>query len=173
MRRNHAVLGIDPGARSGWALLLDGQLVASGEATKTHVHEAVEQARIYCDDERAHLVVVGERWAGRMRRDRGSVRTVSGLGAAWGRWEGALLAAGVPKRRIIRVATQRWRADVIGGRCARRTSEWKRVAREWCARTFGGFGGDYGDDEADALCIAWWGSRSPKVEALRPKARTR
>lgn len=174
MKGSFYVLGIDPGRASGWGLVRDdspspGVWIATGIAkTAADRASAIQTAKGMAEQDGVPLIVVGERWQGGWRKDRSSARTVSGIGAQWGRWQEALEAAGIPKRRILRVGQSTWRAKVIGGRVARTTEQWDH-AMIMAARVF--YGVEVTADEAAALLIARWGTRAAEVEAVLPKRR--
>lgn len=162
------VFGIDPGSTSGWAMLwrdAEGRdhlragscrLGDAGEVSREAVRLAAELG--------LPLVVVAERWtAGGWK----ATSTLLGLGAAWGVWKLALEQAGVPKRRVVRVYSQTWRAKVIGGP-QRKTEEWKRDAQRV---TFARFAQDLDPDAAEAACIATWGAMASEVGAVVPRTR--
>ncbi len=167
------VLGVDPGATSGWAIISSKPVIMNdpdgtvstnimvGETRCMHRH-AVDLAIDVAHRAGLPLIVVAEKWtAGGWA----SHTALLGLGAAWGTWEVALREAGHPKRRIVRVCSQTWRARVIGGR-QRPTEAWKAAAQA-CARRR--FNIDMGPDAADATCIALWGMYAGEVGAVLPK----
>ncbi len=168
------VLGVDPGKHSGWAIYFgDHHRVGSfegfrngmwcGETEDGHRH-VVGHAIGLADWAHLPLVVVAEKWtAGGWA----SHTTLLGLGAAWGAWQVALREARHPKRRIVRVYSQTWRAAVIGGR-QRPTEQWKAAAQ---AHVLHRFGVEAGPDAAEAALIALWGSHAGEVAAVLPKRR--
>lgn len=179
------VLGVDPAARSGWALRgpaapLAGRkpspestgLLAHGTTTRSRkgARATVEAVRLASD--LAHsfgvpLVVVGERWVGDWSAEHGgtNTRTIAGLGASWGRWEAVLDLEGVVRRRVLRVDQPEWRRAIHGAPARRRSESWKRAAIQWCRLRHGV---ELDADTAEAVCIAEWAMLSPKVaEVLR------
>ena len=160
------VLAIDPDTLPGWAVH-DGSTWVAGEA-RTHDERlaAVDCATSLAEARGLPVVVVGERWAGGWSKG-GGITAIASLGAQWGRWEAALEGR-VPARRIIRVYSATWRARVIGGKCARPTEEWKRIAVQIAASHLG-----YGvsPDASEAVCMALWARHAEPVGKLLPKRR--
>lgn len=167
------ILGIDPARRSGWAITRDYAYLQHGLATTaTHRAYAIKTARELAAVYETPLIVIGERWQGGWAKGRGHARTISGVGAQWGRWQEALEAAGIPKRRILRVGQSTWRARVIGGRVARKTEEWDRVMVASAKALYPDLAFYWlKPDEAAALLICRWGTRAPEVQAVLPKKR--
>jgi hypothetical protein len=161
-----ATLGIDSGAISGAALAVPADVVPRAPDPRRPrqpeivlwartVRTAVEREDVIVsarEDARVfglELVVVGERWTGVFRGKRAGARTISGLGASWGKWAEQLELAGVPKRRVLRVSTAFWRARMIPGTFARSTEEWKAAARAIVGRRWPELALD-SDDAAEA-----------------------
>jgi hypothetical protein len=168
------ILGIDPGKVSGWALLEGDAARDAGRCTTAAERAAlVEWARSL--EEHTRLVVVGERWTGRFTRERSSARTVTGLGASWGRWAEALEAAGHPKRRTLRIAVNDWRRGILGGPSRRTTDCWKAAARSFCMVRWPELGTtwDESPDACESACMAYYASKRPEVLALMPRVRVR
>lgn len=159
------VLGIDPAATSGWAVLAPP--AAQGSVlhgiAKTHderVH-AIAVAQEVARRLSLPLVVVGEKWS------QGGVMghaQLAGLNAAWGRWEVALDFAGVTKARRLRTYVQTWHPAVLG-KGHGRAPNWKAICVAWVRATYGI---EVGPDEADAIAIARWGQYAGEVAALLP-----
>ncbi|MCC6649097.1 MAG: hypothetical protein IT374_26450 [Polyangiaceae bacterium] len=160
-----AILSIDPGEVSGWALLVTGLVCASGTAAgsterASAIARAVNKAHFWSRP----LVVVAETWPRRMR---GGVPT--GALSAWSLWRESLAESGIPKRRVVRVHVGRWSAAILGG--AALTTEQRRArsiarARHETARE------SIDHDEAAAICIGIYASRSPEVAKVLPKRRS-
>lgn len=172
------ILGIDPAATSGWALLAPSKgpaaLLGHGTTTRTHKGAAerrrvVEAADLHARSFGVPLVVVREDWAGRWspRRGKGgtNTRTVAGLGAAWGEWSQVLLERRIPHARIVKVTTGEWRRALFG--VSRLPSgAWDAMAANYVRAGWGAKG--LTDDEAEAVCVAAWGQHAPQIaEALR------
>lgn len=160
------ILGIDPGATSGWALLYvdaHGRERLEAGTCRGASRDVVDRALALAAETGLPLVVVAERWSA---GGWASHTTLLGLGAAWGAWLAALDGR-VPKRRIVRVYSQTWRAAIIGGR-QRSTEAWKESA---CRVAFVRWGVVLGPDAAEAACIAAWGARAGEVGAALPKSR--
>lgn len=170
MREPHqcAILAIDPGRTSGWALFARGEHVYSGTAT-THL-DRVDLAQLAVEAARnngAPLVVVGEIWTpgGKF----GGARTMAGVGASWGQWLAAFEAAGIPKARVMRVKVQTWRAAVLGGAFGRKTEQWHAMATRRATVAIGRAPTDA--NEAEAVCIGIWATYAPEVAKKVPKGR--
>jgi hypothetical protein len=167
------VLGVDPGAVSGWAILATlepsvASLLDAGVAkTAADRARAIELAReVSCEAQGAlPLVVVGERWTGRFRGHHAHQRTVAGLGGQWGRWQEALERVGHPKRRTLRAPLGEWRARVLGKSFVSKGDAKARAVAYARAR----WGVTLEHDAAEAACIAAWASQSPKVAEVLPK----
>lgn len=172
------VLSIDPGRVSGWAVLVRGVECHYGQSNDTE-----EWARAVCvaleigDERGLPVVVVMETWSQGSRKTdaRFGAPVLLGLGAAQGEWKRLLALAKVPKRRLVTVYPQTWRARVIGGPMNRTTAEWKAAAKGVAEAAFGRLmrptieGHLLGPDAAEAVCQAIWASRAGKVGAVLPK----
>lgn len=115
------------------------------------------------------LVVVAETWSA---GGWASHSTLLGLGAAWGAWRETLAEHGISARRVVRVLTQTWRAAILGGGNRRGGRDWKAEAIRWAERAIGAaLVRRLTADEAEALCVASWGSRAGEVLERMPKRR--
>jgi hypothetical protein len=177
------VLGIDPGATSGWALMQPPSpgvtrhagtegLVMHGTTTSSakgvqRMRQVIAECIAHAEGAGLPLVVVAESWRGTGGRNRG-VRTLTGIGAAWGRWESLLLLEGVPASRIVRLDTGTWCKRAYGV-SRKKSAAWKAMAKSYVQRRFGVDLAS--DDEAEAVVIAHVGIRSPEVRAVLPKRR--
>lgn len=160
------VLGVDPGATSGWAVMVRGMVTdAIGVArTSDERRDAVSEAQRLALINALPLVVVAETWSA---GGWASHATLLGLGAAWGAWRETLAEHGIPARRIVRVLTQTWRAAILGGGNRRGGRDWKAEAIRWAERALGTrCPGRLTADEAEALCMAAWGSRAGEVREV-------
>lgn len=160
------ILAIDPGTRAGYCVTLRGAYEASGSVERGGEAVPVEAAAYLAEREALPLLVVAEKWSpgGAFA----GLRTMISLGAAWGRWEGALLAAAVPMSRIVRVYPATWRAAVgirPGTRREAIDAHVSAYARAYAGETM------TTDDEADAVCIAAWAAHSPVVRGKVPQRR--
>jgi hypothetical protein len=147
------LLSIDPGATSGWAHNGAGSWTV-GTASTWRERYAVVADAWQLEGQGRPLVVVAETWPGL----RGTA--LAGLGAQWGRWLAELERLDVPAKRVVRLSTGAWRAQVLGGARCRGTDAWKAASR---ARAHAVLGHDVGPDAADALCIGLAGLRSEAV----------
>ncbi len=162
-----AILAIDPGKASGWSIWLAGRIVTWGPCDPGSELSIVEAARTYERDESLPLVVVAEKWsAGGWR----SAASMIGLGAQWGRWEGALRLAGHPMRRVVRVYPQTWRSAMLRpGKRGVTSEEWKHLAATRAGWVTSEIMADH--NVADAVCIGEWATRAAIVGDRMPKRR--
>lgn len=155
------VLGIDAGSTSGWATLDPaGNLEAGAVTSGAGIYALVLRVVARTAELGLPLVVVAEKWGGKWK----SFSAPQGIGAAWREWEKALVSAGVPRSRIVKVYAQSWRAVVIGGK--RSSEEWKKASIE---HVLGRFHVELAHDPADAACMAEWGQHAGEVLAAMPK----
>lgn len=159
------ILAIDPGRKAGAALFLRGVLIDSWQVKPGGEAAVVAEAIVRAEGE--PIVVVRENWSLGGRRGEGSashqhIGMLAGLGAAWGRWDGALLGAGIPTSRVVKVYARTWQASVISGRALTR-AETLRIAVNR-ARAIAHR--DVGEDEAVAICIGLWATKAPEVLAV-------
>lgn len=160
------VLGVDPGARSGWAILAPAGKLEAGEV-RTKIDAPIARALEVAAANELPLIVAMEKWtAGGWK----SFASFGGLSAQAARWLEALRVAGVPKKSVVRVTTQRWRARVIGGR-QRPTEAWKAAAIAAMRTRYEGI--ELGPDAAEAACIATWATRAGEVAKAMPKRAAR
>lgn len=164
------VLGIDPGATSGWCILACGRYVASGYVEplrrSADVRGVVARARYEADERGLPLVVVAETWG---RGGHLHTRTLESLAATWGVWKAAAFELGdVSERRIIRVHTSTWTSKVIGGSGVK-SGDVRRAQSVAIASRLAGRATQV--DEAAGVCIALWGSRAGEVLERLPKRR--
>lgn len=162
------VLGVDSGAKSGWAIMAQGKRWNSGVA-----RHALERASVVAHAQtlaRVHdlpLVVVAETWS---RGGWMSFATILGMGVGWGRWAEALELAEHPAKRIVRVLPGTWRPPTVGTHKGAEAYKAAAIARVRSAhRDEMGRALVAGPDEAEAICIADWGARSSEVAAILPK----
>lgn len=180
------VLGIDQGRRSGWGIVRGDHVVACGSATtpKARLHAVrglLELARhggwapvAVLEDHSKVPMTAGSRH----KRDGGKVTRgtaqLLGMGDARGRWLELLALHGV---RSCMVSPGLWRPAVLGIPKSTRTDPAKAAAVTWATRLVGsqgdGAGWSLGEDECEALAIAWWGSKAPQVAELAAMRRLR
>lgn len=168
------VLAIDPGEQGGAAIHGRGAYHGVFEVRPGDESRIVECALRLATELRLPLVVVGETWTfgGRRADPRATGAMRARLSERWGMWLGALLAAGFPKRRIVRVNSRTWQARELGAGWGVKSDELKRRARAVAQRLTGNAGAwSMSDDAADAVCIAWWARTAGEVEAVLPKPR--
>ena len=162
------ILAIDPGKRSGFSIWIRGILATWGPIEPGDELTAVQAARVFEANEKLPLIVVGEKWtAGGWR----SAASMMGMGAQWGRWDGALRAANHPKRRVVRVYPQTWRAAILRPRRGANTEQLKHLSVTAANYVAASSVPILDDNVADAINIGRWATRAAVVEALMPKGR--
>lgn len=160
------VLALDTASKTGWSVWSCGRLIAHGEFTlwsADGVRECIRVVDIARDAALAQgipWVVMSERsWGGHMG---------TGATEALGFWKFQLLNAQLPIVRIGQVYPARWRARVLpkGMHSAKREAVRKeelKAARMIALRV------DIGDDEAPAILIGKWATKSGEVGEMLPK----
>lgn len=169
------VLGIDQARSSGWAVVRGDRVLAMGRSTTTAKRlAAVREALALTGG--CTLVGVVEDHSGFVM-SRGKKRrtdTLLGMGDKRGRWLELLALHGV---RACMVSPDLWRPAVLGVPKSTRTDPAKDAAVTWATRLVGsqGDGAEWslGEDECEALAIAWWGAHSPQVAELAAMRRLR
>jgi len=167
MTRRCVILAIDPGKRCGWSIWIAGRLATHGTATPGEEFGIVQAARVFEAEESIPLVVVAEKWTA--GGPFAGARTMAGLGAAWGRWDGALRACQHPMRRVVRVYPQTWRAAVLAPRWGATSEQLKHLSATVASSIVGDPILDH--NEADAINIGKWATLSSEVAAVLPKRR--
>jgi len=174
-----AILAVDPGESSGWAVWLCGELRAHGPAVlpidrQLGVTRAFSIARTHA----VPLIVVAEKWNAIMR-GRGAPRlstdTLTGLGAHWGRWleqldiHGGYTLGRSKWPKIVRVLPTTWQPAMLGrGRSEQLKSASVTRATAQC-HAHGLDRAPADDNVADAICIGEWACKATEVGALLPK----
>ncbi len=165
------VLGLDPGESSGVALVVKGKVIESGvcsQASKRRwwVERAVQRAEVLD----LPLVCAMETWTA---HGRWGFKQALSLGAQAGRWLQELENVRVDV--VVRVEPAEWRREVFGVVVNKKKEVWKGMAKAYAA----GLVKDPSmrEDQAEAICIALWGSRSRRVadelrKALKRNRRT-
>lgn len=153
MKMNAHVLGIDPGANSGAALLApNGRVLLAEQVRKGDAHKranivlrAVEAARVHSTD----LVVMREKWQAGGRR--ANPKMLAGLGMAWGLWLEQLYmhAGGLPSSRYHQVYPSTWRKHVLGAH-ATSSDGWQRLTEQYVRNRWNI---EPGPDAAVACCV--------------------
>ena len=161
------ILGIDQARRSGWAVFKGAGIVASGFVYDTPGMVGVlDVVKAFADGDMTRVLVVFEDHSGiplsaKARFARGhapqrNTATILGIGAARGRWETALDLADHPERLRLSVEPQDWRARVLGLVPSASTERCKQAAGAYASQLIARAVTD--DNEAEAVCIACWGS---------------
>ena len=145
-------IGVDPASTSGWAILRGARsLIDSGTVTTSQDFPAIQdiiQKAISAAGHPIHLIVVAEEW-GAIGKKMGA-KSYATLCESWGVWRAALSQAGIKEKQIFRVHTAKWRAAIIGGGNSKIMAQ--IIARQ-------NFGVTATHDQAEAICIAMYGSR--------------
>lgn len=153
------VLGIDQATCSGWALLdlVTRRVVLSGEAKGHDEREAAIalMSRLPGLSWASVLVVFEDHRAMPLTAGKTSAATMLSLGETRGQWKALLTQAGQPEAARLLVAARGWE-KTLGARQSLPRAERKQQALRW-ARALTGKGIE-GDDEAEAVCIAYWGA---------------
>lgn len=158
-----AILSVDPGAISGWALTVRGDYIKSGEVRPERelgrVREVCEYARICAEVACLPLVLVLER----PFRGRGGSAGASNIHT----WQAVAREAGIQASKVVKVYTATWRAAVLGRGWGNKPRE---VARERERQFAEGLAcSPLGPDEAPAVCLGQWGAYCDEVNAKLPK----
>lgn len=169
---NAVMLGIDPGERSGWAVVYGGRLVVFGTAKDRPEDRdlAVSSAQAVAEGGGVPLMVGIEKFGAGLGAGRFfGARTLAGIERRVGAWVDAVERAGVKRSRIVRVLPQTWRWHVLGkGRGSH--EEMAAVTSSYVQRRF-----DLvtvpGEDECAAIGIACWMARAEEVQERMPKRR--
>lgn len=180
-----AILAVDPGTDGGAAVWLPGAeashpngfalWMASRPGDESRI---VESASRIAEAAGLPIVVVAETWTfgGKRTDPRATGAMRAKLSERWGMWLGALLAAGIPERRVVRVNSRTWQARILGAGWGVGSSELKARARRRAVQLVSerlASEALFSDDAADAVCIAWWARHSGEVAAVLPKVRQR
>ena len=182
MTHDCAILAVDPGESSGWAVWLCGELRAHGPAVlpidrQLGVTRAFSIARTHA----VPLIVVAEKWGGRRwnpktaRMERLGDEVLVGLGAHWGRWleqldlHGGYTLGRSKWPKIVRVLPTTWQPAMLGrGRSEQLKSASVTRATAQC-HAHGLDRAPADDNVADAICIGEWACKATEVGALLPK----
>ena len=158
-RLAYALLAIDPGHASGWAIVVRGRLSLSGKATSESARRyAVALAVRTAAEEGLPLVVVGETWGP------GGLRTgiYHAMLDQWREWKRELSRAGIGRDAIVRYDSREWH-EVLEPYPRHADFHALTIAH---ARKWVGGGARIGDDEADAIGIASYAVGRPEIERL-------
>lgn len=163
------VLAVDPGESSGWAVLLRGVVMSSGEVAASSIRDIesiIAWAWRCAHDRQMAVVLVRERpFGGRMGTNS------SGASRVWKAcWDSAPY---VVKSRSVTVYPSTWRAKVLGRGWGSKPRDVVRPEEQRVAKMIRQNSEEnVGPDEAAAICIGAWASRSGEVATkLPPKAK--
>jgi hypothetical protein len=154
------LLAIDPAAVSGWAIFISGELHSSGVATTQVDRMDVVNAASCCASVAClPLVVIAETWSfgGNKKDPRATAAMQAGLQAKWGLWEAAIEESD-GKIKVVRVNSRRWQTSVLT-RLRVRSETLKQIARHSASNLAHRPIED--ENEADAICIGFYGTISP------------
>lgn len=158
------LLAIDPAKISGWAIFIDGIHHSSGHAiTYVDRADAIHVATCCASVASLPLIIIAESWTfgGSGNDPRATASMQAGLQAQWGMWKLAIEEADT-RCKVVRVNSRRWQSQVLTG--YRSTSEQlKRLARLTASRLAGHAVEE--ENEADAICIGYYGTRADEVMA--------
>ncbi len=155
-----AILAVDPGETSGWAIYNRGVLQESGECDvfSDAPSRVIEYLKTFAA---LHLIVVERPFMVRFG-------TQVAVGAGDVIWRRCAERNGL-RSRIVRVYPATWRARITGMSSAKR--EVARAAEQ--VRAVQETGASCGPDEAAAVCIGLWAIRAGEVAAKLPKKRAK
>lgn len=169
-----ALLAIDPGATSGYAIFdAQGELARIG-VVEVATRDLEKTVTLALDIGGGSAVLATESW------NRGGPMGIEqwlSLGAARGAWEREFRIR-CPKGAIVRASVASWRSTMIdatrsasGKRFA--SKEWKREARAVAVRTYGVPEALATDDSAEAFLLGYYAHRSDEAHAAAEKAKRR
>lgn len=161
------VLAVDPADRSGVALATPLGIDDSGDSRGCEQRVRwVEQAVCVARSAGLDLVVAIETWT---PHGAWGFKQAQSVAEQAGRWLGEIERQ-EPSAIVVRVDPGEWRRALFGGGQNRKRQVWKDLAR---LRARAELGVAAQDDEAEAICIALWAQRSPRVaEAYLHRARS-
>lgn len=177
---HHAVmLGVDPGASSGWAVMFMGQLRAFGsvreERSDSHVQRdaAVAAALLEASAQVSPrspvpvIVAVEKFGAGGGRHGFFGPRTVAGVERRVGAWIDSVVRAGIARSRIVRVLPQVWRSAVLG-KGSGPHEEMAQLTASYVQTRFD-MAEVPNEDVCAAIGIACWMGRAAEVHEAMPR----
>jgi len=165
-----AVLGIDPGERSGFSIWQRGRLVEFGEVDVFSTEPTTVLER-FIALEGPHVLVVE-------RPFRVRYQSQTGIGTADKMWRELAKRLRVPRWRTVRVFPPTWRARQLskGFASAKRDKvrpEEQLIARAVVLEQLGASAPELGDESAPAVLIGRWGVFAGEVLKVLPKGRKR
>ena len=152
-----AVIGIDPGAKSGAAFGYDGKYRSSWQVSDNATERAavVHHCVTMAQASQLPIVVVMEKWGAY-----GDFWTGVGLGRSSGRWMEQLELHGIPKSRLHRVLPSTWRKPF--GLGSVKGKDAKKAAAVQLAAVRLGIDSP-GEDQAEAALMVEWALKDPAV----------
>ena len=151
------VLGVDPGATSGVAITVNGKILSSGSCTgQDYVPWVCRAEKLQVDLQRP-LVVAMETWT---PHGKWGFKQALSLGEQAGRWLGMIERVCIDAL-VVRVEPGEWRRALFGGVLNRPTKVWKDLA---LMHALAATDSMCREDEAEAICMALWASRSNRVD---------
>jgi hypothetical protein len=171
MPHDCVIAAIDPGATSGAALFVGGDLHSAYSVTTQEERErfacrAVNRAAVNA----MPLIVVAEKWSA---HGKWSTAGAVGTAAQWGRWQAAFESVGTFKigrttyPKFTRVLHATWVSRVLA--CS--TNVGSAILKAASVRRASMLMGDklHDDNVADAVCIGIWAVHAGEVAALLPR----
>jgi hypothetical protein len=159
------ILGIDPGERSGVALMDCGELCWVDIATTQLDREQLTlEAGDVATVARLPLIIAAERWT---PHGRWGPKQLQGMGAQWGKWLAAIeeLPRMKPTVKIVRFTPQEWRSAIFGRRQQNHNREtWDRMTTAYAQAKWPEF--TFDRDSSVAACIALVAAHSERVAKL-------
>jgi Holliday junction resolvasome RuvABC endonuclease subunit len=140
------ILAVDPGTKSGWAVLRDRELLYRGLARIVDVHDYASVVREADSCGAGTLVIETQAFHKNVKNP----KTVMRLVQIRAYWECLALRRGLV---VQGVGANQWQSVVIGSGNSVDRAERKRRAQ---ARVKALFGVKVTQDEADAICIGIW-----------------
>lgn len=159
----HVVLAIDPAKVSGWAVFVNGLHHSSGEGTfkRADRDAVVLDARTLAEARDVPIAVAMETWT---PHGAWGFKQAMGVGEQTGRWLDSLEAHHVD-HRLVRVQVNVWRRAVLSPPRAAKKAQLKTLAI-MRARALMQTRRSIGDNEAEAVCMAYWACHAPAVRGL-------
>lgn len=154
-----AVLAIDPGEVSGWAIWQRGQLVRAGAIEDVFGPLVVELVQHFATRYQGPHVAVVE------RPFRVRFASQTSIGAADAIWRRRLEEARI---RFVRVYPSSWRSRVLGKGWGNASRDLARAKEQEVACAIAGVASIH-PDAAPAVCMGQWGSFAGETLAVLPK----
>lgn len=158
-----AVLAIDPGETSGWAIWVRGTLRGQGTCDDVFGELPAVLVQHFLREFGPHVAVIERPFLVRFANQ-------TNIGTADRIWRKRLEEAGLA-RRSVRVYPASWRARVLGKGWASASRDLVRAREAVVACELAGVRSLH-PDAAAAVCIGRWGSFAGEVGAVLPRSRS-